>query len=81
MAATGKQPMLPGHTAQYLHEPEAGHGRPRVVQYFERARFEYFPENAGTPYEVQLGLLGEAILMRSGVDWQSQPKAEGAPLT
>jgi hypothetical protein len=29
-----------------------------TVQYFERARFEYHPENAGTPYEVLLGLLG-----------------------
>ena len=30
----------------------------RTVQYFERARFEYHPENAGTPYVVLLGLLG-----------------------
>ena len=30
----------------------------RTVQYFERQRFEYFPEKAGTSYEVQLGLLG-----------------------
>ncbi|MCL5257494.1 MAG: L,D-transpeptidase family protein [Chloroflexi bacterium] len=29
-----------------------------TVQYFERARFEYHPEFAGTPYEVELGLLG-----------------------
>jgi hypothetical protein len=29
-----------------------------TVQYFERARFEYHPEHAGTPYEVLLGLLG-----------------------
>lgn len=29
-----------------------------TVQYFERARFEYHPENAGTPYVVLLGLLG-----------------------
>ena len=29
-----------------------------LVQYFERARFEYHPEHAGTPYETQLGLLG-----------------------
>ena len=29
-----------------------------TVQYFERARFEYHPENAGTPYDVLLGLLG-----------------------
>ncbi len=28
------------------------------VQYFERQRFEYHPENAGTPYEVLLGRLG-----------------------
>ena len=30
----------------------------RVVQYFERARFEYHPDRRGTPHEVQLGLLG-----------------------
>jgi hypothetical protein len=29
-----------------------------VVQWFERARFEYHPESAGTEFEVQLGLLG-----------------------
>ncbi|HEU5086511.1 MAG TPA: hypothetical protein VFT99_03660, partial [Roseiflexaceae bacterium] len=29
-----------------------------LTQYFERARFEYHPENAGTPYVVLLGLLG-----------------------
>ena len=33
----------------------------RVVQYFERARFEYHPELAGTPYETQLGLLNDAL--------------------
>ncbi|HEU5087669.1 MAG TPA: hypothetical protein VFT99_09495, partial [Roseiflexaceae bacterium] len=33
-------------------------GREYVVQYFERARFEYHPELAGTRYEVLLGLLG-----------------------
>jgi hypothetical protein len=36
--------------------------QPYTVQYFERARFEYFAENAGTPYEVQLGLLGRELL-------------------
>jgi hypothetical protein len=29
-----------------------------TVQYFERARFEYHAENAGTPYAVLLGRLG-----------------------
>lgn len=32
-----------------------------TVQYFQRARFEYHPAHAGTPYEVQLGLLGDAL--------------------
>jgi hypothetical protein len=33
-------------------------GKSYTVQYFERALFELHPENASTPYEVQLGLLG-----------------------
>jgi hypothetical protein len=36
-------------------------GRVYTVQYFERNRFEYHPENAGTPYEVLLGLLGSDL--------------------
>jgi hypothetical protein len=36
------------------------------VQYFQRARFEYHPEHAGTPYEVQLGLLGDQLLQQQG---------------
>jgi hypothetical protein len=37
-------------------------GMSYTVQYFERARFEYHPENAGTPYEVLLGQLGRQFL-------------------
>ncbi|MGI8587937.1 MAG: hypothetical protein ACR2M0_09670 [Chloroflexia bacterium] len=33
-------------------------GKHYVMQYFERAVFELHPENAGTPYSVQLSLLG-----------------------
>ena len=33
-----------------------------TVQYFERERMELHPEFAGTPYEVELGLLGNKIL-------------------
>jgi hypothetical protein len=33
-------------------------GKTYLVQYFERAVFEYHPENAGTEYEVLLSLLG-----------------------
>jgi hypothetical protein len=44
-----------------LPELEAD-GTIRTVQYFQRARFEYHAELAGTPYEVELGLLGDQYL-------------------
>lgn len=34
-----------------------------TVQYFERGRVEYHPQLAGTPFEVQLGLLGRALYL------------------
>jgi spore germination protein len=43
-------------------DPETG----ITVQYFERARFEYHPEHAGTQYEVLLGLLGNEELREKG---------------
>ena len=36
-------------------------GKQYLTQHFERARFEYHPENAGTPYDVLLGLLGREL--------------------
>jgi hypothetical protein len=36
-------------------------GKTYTVQYFERALFELHLENAGTPYEVQLALLGRTF--------------------
>lgn len=39
----------------------------RMVQYFERARFEYHPEFADTPFEVQLGLLGAEQAQHDGL--------------
>jgi hypothetical protein len=41
-------------------------GKTYTVQYFERNRFEYHPENKGTPYEVLLGLLGNNLLKNKG---------------
>jgi uncharacterized protein YkwD len=46
-------------------------GQQYLTQWFERARFEYHPENAGTPYAVLLGLLGAEL---------SNPGAPPAPL-
>ena len=36
-------------------------GKQYLTQHFERARFEFHPENAGTQYEVLLGLLGREL--------------------
>ncbi|MFL5804592.1 MAG: CAP domain-containing protein [Roseiflexaceae bacterium] len=36
-------------------------GKTYLTQWFERARFEFHPEHAGTPYEVLLGLLGAEL--------------------
>ena len=41
-------------------EVSATDGKTYTVQYFERNRFEYHPEFAGTPNEVLMGLLGSA---------------------
>jgi len=38
-----------------------------VVQYFERNRFEWHPEFAGTPSAVELGLLGDRYLLGANV--------------
>jgi hypothetical protein len=45
-----------------FEERNEADGRTYVVQYFERAVFEAHPENAGTPYEVLLSLLGSERL-------------------
>ena len=50
-------------------------GQSYAVQYLERQRYEYHPENRGTPYAVLLGRLGVEALQREGRDWQSLPKA------
>jgi hypothetical protein len=44
--------------SQEYQEVSATDGKVYTVQYFERQRFEYHPEYAGTPNEVLLGLLG-----------------------
>ncbi len=44
--------------SEELSEANPADGKTYTVQYFERARLELHPENAGTRYEVLLGLLG-----------------------
>ena len=47
-------------------------GRPYTVQYFERARFEYHPENADPQYQVLLGQFGRTV---HGVDLPATQQA------
>jgi hypothetical protein len=54
-------------TSEEFIETSPTNGRQYVVQYFERNRFEYHPENAGTQYEVLLGLLGRQQLVERGL--------------
>lgn len=53
-------------------------GQYYTVQYFERARFEYHPENRGTPFEVLLGRLGVQYAQARGVDTSPVPKRPDA---
>ena len=59
-------------------EPDPRTGKARVVQYFERNRFDYFPELAGSAYVVQLGRLGDVALRRNGIAWETLPRRGAA---
>ncbi len=50
-------------SAPFVEQSEID-GQARTVQYFERAVFEYHPEHAGTPFEVELSLLGVQAYQR-----------------
>ena len=52
-------------TEAYI-EKNAIDGKMYLVQYFERSRFELHPENAGTRYEILLGLLGRQLSEKKG---------------
>jgi hypothetical protein len=52
--------------SEELTEVSPDDGKTYLVQYFERARYEYHPENKGTPFEVLLGLLGNRIIRERG---------------
>lgn len=65
-------PISPAHIAR------GEDGRDYLVQWFERNRFEYHPENA-PPHNVLLGRLGVEALKRQGIDWRELPAVDSAP--
>jgi len=65
-----------------LRETSASDGREYMVQWFERARFEYHPEYAGTAYAVLLGQLGrEALADRPDVATLPRVASPAGPTT
>ncbi len=48
--------------SEEMREISPADGKVHIVQYFERARFEWHQEFAGTPNQVQLGLVGREWL-------------------
>lgn len=53
-------------------------GSDYLVQYFERHRFEFHPENS-PPYHVQLSRLGATMLESQGRSWYTFPKGGPTP--
>jgi hypothetical protein len=56
--AQGGLPVFGLPRSEAFIEQNAADGKPYLVQYFERNRLEYHPENKGTKFEFLLGLLG-----------------------
>lgn len=55
-----------------------GNSQSYIVQYFERYRFEFHPENA-PPYNVLLSRLGDDVLMLQGRNWFTFPRSTPKP--
>lgn len=62
-------------TGEFIQESKDD-GQGYTVQYLERQRFEYHPENGGTPYAVLIGRMGAEALAAQGRDWQAFPQAD-----
>src|SRR5881227_2243848 len=62
-------------------EVSALDGKRYTVQYFERAVFEWHPENAGTPYEVLLSQLGTLKAKQLGGSLELGKPAEAGTAT
>ncbi len=62
-----------------VQEKSPTDGRVYTVQYFERSRFELHLENAGSAYEVLLGLLGRQLSEKKGYPFGWYPLYGHAP--
>ncbi len=68
----------PIRAAEERRDPQTG--QVLIMQEFERARLEHHPELSGTPYEIQLGLLGYEDAVQRGIrDTEPFQPQEPAP--
>jgi hypothetical protein len=74
--ANGGLPVFGYPLTEEFLEINADTGGTYTVQFTERQRFEWHPENLGTPYQVLLGRLGAELLTMQGRDWTMFPKAD-----
>lgn len=74
--ANGGLPVFGYPITEAANEVNLDLGQEFLTQYFERERMELHPENAGTPYEVLLGRLGNEVLLAMDRDWMTFPKAD-----
>jgi hypothetical protein len=77
--ANGGLPIFGFPISEEFTERSPIDGKDYTVQYFERNRFEYHPENKGTPYEVLLGLLGRDLTL-GRVFATAPPPLESTPV-
>lgn len=70
--AHGGLPVFGLPLTEEFTEVNAADGKPYLVQYFERNRFELHPESPDPRYRVLLGLLGREA-------WQAQPALAARP--
>ncbi|HYO50008.1 MAG TPA: hypothetical protein VEW94_09165 [Chloroflexia bacterium] len=59
-------------TEQFVETNPIDH-KPYTVQYFQRSRTELHPVNAGSPYEVLLGMLGTQLSRQKGYPYGRYP--------
>ena len=78
---SGGLPVFGYPLTEEFGERNADTGQVLSVQYLERQRFEYHPEHARTPYEVELGRLGIEEAQQRGLLGTAafQPRPAGTP--
>ncbi len=78
--ANGGLPLFGLPLSEPMTETSPTDGQTYTVQWFERNRFERHPEHAGTPYEVQLGLLGREVYAAALQAGSVEPQAIRTPV-